>query len=245
MRLPSILMVLLGLAISPLAHGHPYSTHTGKWMWDNSDIVCAVRMTKWTARESSPGEMVLVIEYSDLKSFKGAEQLPQSGAFILNIPDFIADQRLPKGFSREFSDNEVTLLFLKNESGILQPPTDGEGQFSPAFQDDGPISRFQSFKELLLYAAGAQPDNCYAFFDLMTGFEDQELRDWLVAKTRSADSRTASFALDTLATEKDPETNKLAKAVLERCKDTISPESRKLLEHLIEKTEDFATPPPL
>lgn len=245
MRLLSILMVLLGLATSPLAHGRPYSTHTGKWMWDNSDIVCAVRMTKWTARETSPGEMVLVIEYSDLKSFKGAEQLPQSGAFILNIPDFIADQRLPKGFSREFSDNEVTLFFLKNESGIFRPPSDGEGQFSELFKHEGPLAQFNSFKELLFCAADSPPDNCYGFFDLMTGFEDQELRDWLVAKTRSADSRTASFALDTLATEKDPETNKLAKAVLERCKDTISPESRKLLENLIEKTEDFATPPPL
>jgi len=245
MRLSSILMVLLGLAISPLAHGRPYNTHTGKWMWDNSDIVCAVRMTKWTARESSPGEMVLVIEYSDLKSFKGAEQLPQSGAFILNIPDFIADQRLPKGFSREFSDNEVSLLFLKNESGILQPPTDGEGQFSPAFQDDGPISRFQSFKELLLYAAGAQPDNCYAFFDLMTGFEDQELCDWLVAKSRSSDLRTAYLALSTLSRDKDPDAYELAEAALERGKDTMSSELRKSFEHLIQNTEHFATPPPL
>jgi len=243
MRLPSILMVLLGLATSPIVHGRPYNMHTGKWMWDNSDIVCAVRMTKWTARESAPGNLVIVIEYSDLKSFKGAEQLPQRGSFVMSVPDMLEGVR--NGVSRTCTGNLVTLLFLKNESGIFRPPSDGEAQFLEGFEYDGPVSRFRALKELLLFAADCPPDSCAFFFDLMTGFEDQELRDWLVAKTRSADSRTASFALDTLATEKDPETNKLAKAVLERCKDTISPESRKLLEHLIEKTEDFATPPPL
>jgi hypothetical protein len=214
-------------------------------MWDHADIVCAVRMTKWTARESSPGEMVLVIEYSDLKSFKGAEQLPQSGAFILNIPDFIADQRLPKGFSREFSDNEVSLLFLKNTSGILQPPSDGEGQFSEVFKHEGPLAQFNSFKELLFCAADSPPDNCYGFFDLMTGFEDQELRDFLAAKSRSADLRTAYLALIILSRDKDPDVNKLAKAALERGKDTISPDLRRSLERLIQETESSAKQLPL
>lgn len=243
MRLSSILMVLLGLATSPIVHGRPYTMHTGKWMWDKSDVVCAVRMTKWTARESAPGQMVLVIEYSDLKSFKGADRLPKSGSFVMRVPDMLEGVR--NGFSRESTDNLVSLLFLKNESGILQPPTDGEGQFSPAFQDDGPISRFQSFKELLLYAAGAQPDNCYAFFDLMTGFEDQELRDWLVAKSRSSDIRTAYLALSTLSREKDPDAYQLAEAALKRGKDTMSAELRKSFEYLIQNTEHFAKPPPL
>lgn len=243
MRFPSILMVLLVLAILPLAHSRPYNMHSGKWMWDNSDVVCAVRMTKWTARESAPGQMVLVIEYSDLKSFKGADRLSKSGSFVMSIPDMLKGVR--NGFSRECTDNHASLLFLKNESGILQAPTDGEGQFCPAFEYDGPLSRFRSFQELLLYAAGTQPDNCHAFYELMTGFDDREFRDFLVAKSRSDDFREAYFALSTMSRDKDPDAYELAEAALKRGKDTMSPDLRKSFEYLIKNTEYFAKQPPL
>lgn len=243
MRPSSILMLLLVLATATAVHGRPYNMHSGKWMWDSSDVVCAVRMTKWTARESAPGQMVLVIEYSDLKSFKGADRLSKSGSLVMSVPDLMEGVR--NGFSRECTDNHASLLFLKNESGVLQAPTDGEGQFCPVFDYDGPLSRFHSFKELLLYAAGTQPDNCYAFFELMTGFDDPALRDWLVAKSRSSDLRTAYFALSTLSRDKDPDAYELAEAALKRGKETMSPELRKSFEYLIENTEHFATQPPL
>lgn len=245
MRLPSALAALFILAAPFATFGRPFSPHTGTWMWENSEFVFAIRMTKWTVLESAPGQLSLMIEYSDLQSFKGAEHFSKSGKFILNVPHFIEDQGLRKGFSRECTDNLVSLLFLKNESGILQPPLGGEEEFGPGFPYDGPISRFRSFKELLLYAAGTQPDNCYAFFELMTGFDDREFRDFLVAKSRSDDFREAYFALSTMSRDKDPDAYKLAEAALERGKDTMSPELRKSFEYLIENTEHFSTQPPL
>lgn len=236
-------MLLIILATASATHGRPYNMHSGKWMWDNSDVVCAVRMTKWTARESALGQMVLVIEYSDLKSFKGAERLPHSGSLVMSVPVLLEGVR--NGFSRECTDNHASLLFLKNESGILQPPADGEGQFTAGFLYDGPLSRFQSFKEFLLYAADSPQDVFYSFFDLMTGFEDQELRNCLVEKTRSTDLETAYHALATLSRDKDPDAYELAEAALERGKDTMSPDLRKSFEHLLQHTEHFATQPPL
>ncbi len=243
MRLSSILILLIVLSTVAATQGRSFQTQTGKWMWDNSDVVCVARWKKWTARESAPGKTVFLVEYCELQSLKGAERFPKTGTIILTMPDMT--ERIPSGFSREFPDKLATLLFLKNESGLLQPPPDGDWQFCPVFEYKDPLPRFHSLKELLLYAADTQPDNCYAFFDLMTGFDDQEFRDFLVAKTRSSDLRTAYLALTRLYRDCDAETHSLAKAALERGKDTMSPELRKSFEHLIQNTEHFATQLPL
>ncbi|GAT31920.1 hypothetical protein TSACC_2315 [Terrimicrobium sacchariphilum] len=243
MRNISILIFLIVFSTIAANHGRSFQTQTGKWMWDNSDVVCVARWKKWTARESAPGKTVFLVEYCELQSLKGAERFPKTGTIILTMPDMT--ERIPSGFSREFPDNLATLLFLKNESGLLQPPPDGDWQFCPVFEYKDPLPQFHSLKELLICAANTQPDNCYAFFDLMTGFEDQELRDFLVAKSQSSDLRTAYFALSTLSSDKDPDAYELAEAALERGQDTMSPDLRKSFEHLIENTEHFAKQPPL
>lgn len=243
MRPSSILILPLFLAAAMAAQGRSFQTQTGKWMWDHSDVVCVVRWKKWTARESAPGKTVFLVEYCDLQSLKGAERFPKTGTIILSMPDMT--ERIPSGFSREFPDNLATLLFLKNELGLLQPPPDGDWQFCPAFEYKDPLPQFSSLKELLICAANTQPDNCYAFFDLMTGFDDQELRDFLVTKSQSSDLRAAYFALTTLYRDHDPETHRLAETALERGKETMSPELRKFFERLIQDTEEFVTQPPL
>ncbi len=243
MRVFSSLMVLFLLIAGAGAYGRPYSFHSGKWMWDNSDVVCAVRMTKWTVKESAPGQMVLVIEYRDLKSFKGAESLPQRGSLVMSVPEMLEGVR--NGYSRECPDNRASLLFLKNESGILQSPPGGDGQFSPVFKDDGPLSRFQTFKELLLYAAGDQPDNSYAFFDLMTGFEDQELHDWLVAKSRSNDfEMVLPRSLHAFSRQRSRRLHAGGSGAAAGKRHHV-PDLRKSFEGLIRDTEPFAKQPPL
>lgn len=243
MRLPSVLTVLLILAAPLAAFGRPFSPHTGTWMWENSEFVFAIRMTKWTVLESAPGQLSLMIEYSELQSFKGAEHFSKSGKFILNVPHIIEDQGLRKGFSRECTDNLVSLLFLKNESGILQPPTGGEEEFGPGFPYDGPISRFQSLKDLLLYAGSRPLAESHSFLELMSGFKDQELRGRLAEVSRSSDPGTAYFALLALYRGGDSNASKLAQEALERCKDTFSPGMKRDLEDRVQKYPP--TQPPL
>lgn len=234
MRFPSILTILLVLTVATETHGRPYSPHSGKWMWDNSDVVCAVRMTKWTVQESAPGEKVLVIEYSDLQSFKGAERLPKGGALVLRVPELMDGIRI--GFSREFSDNEVTLLFLENESGVLGAAGDDQMQFSASFEYKDPLSHFHSLKDLLLFAANRPRNRSISFLEFFSGFQDQDLRSCLSALSRSSDSETAYSALTILFQDDDPNAAKLAIAAIQREKDKLSPEMIRYLEDKIQNT---------